>query len=238
MPERTKVLFTAHSLPERVLVDDPYPDQLWTSAAAVARRLGLNRWAGWGTAWQSAGRTADPWRGPDILDVIDDLAETGRADGLRGVRPRFRVRPPRAALRPRHRGQATSRVAWAWPSPGPMRSTTTSPCSPLSPAGWPRRPRPSPHVHEVCDRRGRHHRPGRGVRAGDLRPDGRRGRAGGIAPHRRQDSHDPVRRPAGRRRRRRVPGPASRRRGLGPRRRAGWAAGVTRCAERHGRGRR
>jgi ferrochelatase len=81
-PERTKVVFTAHSLPERMLTDDPYPDQLWASAAAVARRLGLNRWAGWGIAWQSAGRTADPWRGPDILDVIDDLAETGRADGL------------------------------------------------------------------------------------------------------------------------------------------------------------
>ena len=59
-----------------------YPDQLWASAAAVARRLGLNRWAGWGIAWQSAGRTADPWRGPDILDVIDDLAGTGRADGV------------------------------------------------------------------------------------------------------------------------------------------------------------
>jgi protoporphyrin/coproporphyrin ferrochelatase len=82
MPERTKVLFTAHSLPERVLVDDVYPDQLRESAAEVARRLGLNRWAGWGIAWQSAGRTADPWRGPDILEVIDDLAATGRADGL------------------------------------------------------------------------------------------------------------------------------------------------------------
>jgi ferrochelatase len=82
MPERTKVVFTAHSLPERVLAGDPYPDQLWESAAAVAHRLRLNRWAGWGIAWQSAGRTADRWRGPDILEVIDDLAETGRADGL------------------------------------------------------------------------------------------------------------------------------------------------------------
>jgi len=82
MPERTKVLFTAHSLPERVLVDDVYPDQLRQSAATVALRLGLNRWAGWAIAWQSAGRTSDPWRGPDILDVIDDLAGTGRADGL------------------------------------------------------------------------------------------------------------------------------------------------------------
>jgi ferrochelatase len=82
MPERTKVVFTAHSLPERVLAGDPYPDQLHESARAVATGLGLNRWAGWGTAWQSAGRTPEPWRGPDILDVIDDLADTGRADGI------------------------------------------------------------------------------------------------------------------------------------------------------------
>ncbi len=82
MPPRTKVVFTAHSLPERVLVDDPYPDELAASAAAIAGAAGLPRWAGWGLAWQSAGRTPEPWRGPDILTVIDDLAATGRADGI------------------------------------------------------------------------------------------------------------------------------------------------------------
>jgi ferrochelatase len=81
LPRRTKVLFTAHSLPERVLDGDPYPDQLRASAAAVAATAGLDRWAGWSIAWQSAGRTAGPWRGPDILQVLDDLAGTGRADG-------------------------------------------------------------------------------------------------------------------------------------------------------------
>jgi protoporphyrin/coproporphyrin ferrochelatase len=81
LPERTKVLFTAHSLPERVLQDDPYPDQLRASAAAVADAAGLDRWAGWSICWQSAGRTPEPWRGPDILDVLRDLAATGRADG-------------------------------------------------------------------------------------------------------------------------------------------------------------
>ena len=80
--ERVKVLFTAHSLPERVLADDPYPDQLRQSAAEVAARVGLHRWAGWTVAWQSAGRTPEPWRGPDILTVIRQLAETGRADGV------------------------------------------------------------------------------------------------------------------------------------------------------------
>jgi ferrochelatase len=82
LPERTKVLFTAHSLPERVLVDDPYPEQLRASAAAVAEALGLNRWADWSVCWQSAGRTPEPWRGPDVLEVIRDLAATGRAHGV------------------------------------------------------------------------------------------------------------------------------------------------------------
>lgn len=78
-PERHKVLFTAHSLPERVLVDDPYPDELAASAAAVAGRLDL---PDWGLAWQSAGRTPEPWRGPDILDVMRELAATGATDGV------------------------------------------------------------------------------------------------------------------------------------------------------------
>jgi ferrochelatase len=82
LPDDSKVLFTAHSLPERVLTDDPYPDQLRESAAAVAERVGLDRWAGWSLGWQSAGRTPEPWRGPDILDIIRDLASTGRAEGV------------------------------------------------------------------------------------------------------------------------------------------------------------
>lgn len=82
LPVRTKVLFTAHSLPERVLVDDPYPEQLRESAAAVAAMVGLDRWAGWSLCWQSAGATPEPWRGPDVLEVIRDLAATGRADGV------------------------------------------------------------------------------------------------------------------------------------------------------------
>jgi ferrochelatase len=82
LPERHKVLFTAHSLPERVLVDDPYAEHLRASAEAVAGRLDLLPWPDWALAWQSAGRTPEPWRGPDILTVIRDLAETGRSDGV------------------------------------------------------------------------------------------------------------------------------------------------------------
>ena len=81
LPGRTAVRFTAHSLPERALVDDPYPEQLHASAAAIAARAGLaaDRWA---LAWQSAGRTADPWRGPDILEVLAELAAGGDVDGV------------------------------------------------------------------------------------------------------------------------------------------------------------
>ena len=82
LPEKTKVLFTAHSLPERVLAGDPYADELQASAAAVAAEVGLDRGAGWSIAWQSAGRTPEPWRGPDILEVIADLGATGQVDGV------------------------------------------------------------------------------------------------------------------------------------------------------------
>lgn len=82
LPERHKVLFTAHSLPERVLAGDPYPDQLRDGAAAVAAEVGLDPWADWSIGWQSAGRTPEPWRGPDILEVIRALADTGRSDGI------------------------------------------------------------------------------------------------------------------------------------------------------------
>ena len=82
LPAGTEVLFTAHSLPERVLDDDPYPGQLRASAAAIAARAGLDAGHGWRLAWQSAGRTPEPWRGPDVRDVIRDVAATGRADGV------------------------------------------------------------------------------------------------------------------------------------------------------------
>lgn len=67
-----EVVFTAHSLPERILeAGDPYPDELRATAEAVARAAGLSRWS---IAWQSAGRTSDPWIGPDVLDVLPGIA--------------------------------------------------------------------------------------------------------------------------------------------------------------------
>ena len=46
------------------------------SATAIAEGAGLARWS---TAWQSAGRSAEPWLGPDIRDVVATLPGTGAA---------------------------------------------------------------------------------------------------------------------------------------------------------------
>ena len=76
-PERsaTPVIFTAHSLPEKILDwRDPYPEGLRRTASAVANRVGVGTWA---FAYQSAGRTADPWLGPDVRDVIQDARDAG-----------------------------------------------------------------------------------------------------------------------------------------------------------------
>jgi ferrochelatase len=72
---RVTVVFTAHSLPERILEQgDPYPDQLRESADVIAAAADVERYA---VAWQSAGRSSEPWLGPDILDVIPELAAGG-----------------------------------------------------------------------------------------------------------------------------------------------------------------
>jgi ferrochelatase len=72
------VLFTAHSVPARVLeAGDPYPEQLLETCRLVAGRAGVERWE---FAYQSAGRTAEPWLGPDILDVLAAAAERGETD--------------------------------------------------------------------------------------------------------------------------------------------------------------
>ncbi|KGA12810.1 MAG: hypothetical protein GM46_0440 [actinobacterium acAcidi] len=83
MPTNTKVLFTAHSLPQRIIdAGDPYPDELRSTAEAVSIAAGLDSWSSWSIAWQSAGRTPEPWIGPDILAVIDDLAASENASGV------------------------------------------------------------------------------------------------------------------------------------------------------------
>ncbi len=77
---RSRVLFTAHSLPQRVrAAGDTYPDQLAESARLVAAAAGLEEWV---VAWQSAGRTPEPWLGPDVRDEVRRLAAAGAVDAV------------------------------------------------------------------------------------------------------------------------------------------------------------
>ena len=86
--EGAAVVFSAHSLPTRALPDgtarckacDLCPDgcryaaELQETADLVAARLGLENYL---IAWQSVGRTSDPWWGPPVEEVIRDLAGAG-----------------------------------------------------------------------------------------------------------------------------------------------------------------
>ena len=82
------VIFSAHSLPTRVADDGTlrcktcdcdascrYRDGLQETADLVADRLGVDDYL---IAWQSAGRTDDPWWGPPVEGVIEQLAVDGR----------------------------------------------------------------------------------------------------------------------------------------------------------------
>jgi len=74
-----KVLFTAHSLPERILKDkDPYPDQLLESASLAAQKAGITDWE---FAYQSQGGSREPWLGPKVEDKLDAYA----AQAIRNV---------------------------------------------------------------------------------------------------------------------------------------------------------
>ncbi|MDF2557452.1 MAG: hemH [Bacillales bacterium] len=65
------VIFTAHSLPEKIKqMGDPYEDQLKETAKLIAERAGINQYE---TSWQSAGGSREPWLGPDVQDYTKQL---------------------------------------------------------------------------------------------------------------------------------------------------------------------
>ena len=69
------VVFTAHSLPARILDEgDPYRDELLETARLVAEMAGVEDWS---FSFQSESPTGEPWLGPDILDHLDELAARG-----------------------------------------------------------------------------------------------------------------------------------------------------------------
>ncbi|MCR8659111.1 ferrochelatase [Paenibacillus endoradicis] len=70
-----KVLFSAHSLPEKIReLGDPYEHQLMQTSEAIAENTEIEDWQ---FTWQSAGRTHEPWLGPDILDTMEQVAQQG-----------------------------------------------------------------------------------------------------------------------------------------------------------------
>ena len=74
------VVFTAHSLPARILDEgDPYKDQLLETARLVADTAGVEDWS---FSFQSESPTGEPWLGPDILDHLDALSARGIEDVL------------------------------------------------------------------------------------------------------------------------------------------------------------
>lgn len=70
------VIFSAHSLPERILEwDDPYPRELKETVTAVAERISPQPYT---FAYQSAAMTPEPWLGPDVAETIERYAAEGK----------------------------------------------------------------------------------------------------------------------------------------------------------------
>jgi protoporphyrin/coproporphyrin ferrochelatase len=76
--DTTEVIFSAHSLPQRVVEQgDTYAEQLQESAEIAAAKANLTSFD---VAWQSAGRTPDPWLGPDIVVALREKRARGFTD--------------------------------------------------------------------------------------------------------------------------------------------------------------
>jgi ferrochelatase len=70
-----QIVFTAHSLPRKTInAGDPYATAVAATAGGVAERTGTTRYT---IGYQSAGRTPEPWIGPDIRQLIDDQSGSG-----------------------------------------------------------------------------------------------------------------------------------------------------------------
>lgn len=70
-----EIVFTAHSLPTRVIeAGDPYATEVAETARGVAERCGIAQYR---LAYQSAGRTPEPWIGPDVSDLIREASSNG-----------------------------------------------------------------------------------------------------------------------------------------------------------------
>lgn len=78
--EAAELIFTAHSLPQAMADQCAYEQQLTESCRLVCERLGRSQWT---LAYQSrSGPPSQPWLGPDILDVLQQLAEAKRVSAV------------------------------------------------------------------------------------------------------------------------------------------------------------
>lgn len=77
LPADTHVIFSAHSLPVRIIREgDPYDTQLRETAALTAEKAGLSE-SRWSFCYQSAGRSQEPWLGPQLDEYVAELADKG-----------------------------------------------------------------------------------------------------------------------------------------------------------------
>ena len=205
LPARTKVLFTAHSLPERVLEGDPYPDEL--HGVRQPPSPPPPAWSrGRAGAWPGSRRAARPSRG---------AAPTSSTCSTTSPAP---AGPTACSCARRGSSPTTSRcstTSTSWPPSAPRRSglafarTRSLNDDPTVLAALAERVRGRGGVTSVRRRRWRHHRAGGRLGADACRPR-RRGHRVRARAARREAAHVAVRRPARRRGRRRLPRPGAR----------------------------
>lgn len=71
--DHSMLIISAHSLPEKILRSgDPYPQQLQETADLIAAQAGVKTYT---VGWQSAGKTPEPWLGPDVQELTRALAK-------------------------------------------------------------------------------------------------------------------------------------------------------------------
>ncbi|MDQ6711776.1 MAG: ferrochelatase, partial [Candidatus Dormibacteraeota bacterium] len=74
-PAEVVAVFTAHSLPARILKEgDPYQEQLRRTSELVAQRAAIDQWR---FSYQSQSHTGEPWLGPDLVETVEELAGQG-----------------------------------------------------------------------------------------------------------------------------------------------------------------
>ncbi len=80
LESRVALLFTAHSLPTRIVQQgDSYPQEVQATVDAVVARV---RPSVWRFAYQSQGRSEEPWLGPTVEAVLEELERGGDREVL------------------------------------------------------------------------------------------------------------------------------------------------------------